>query len=148
MTDAFRELAGRSQIEQLLLQYAHGLDRKDFELVAGCFAEDAQSEYSGRQLGPGGRPVADYARGKLERFVSTMHVISNVRIELEGDRASSECYGTVSLVEEVDDRRRVILRSLRYLDRMAHRDGRWLLVERRHLPAEWMVELPMLETAW
>ena len=53
--DTIQELADRQEIRDLMARYARGLDRRDFDAVASCLAEDAYADY-GRPAGPRPRP--------------------------------------------------------------------------------------------
>src|SRR5258708_33862880 len=66
-------------------------------------------------------------------FRNHSHQITNILIELDGDRASSEAYFTASLQSE--PKHGVITEHLyrgRYLDRWARREGHWA-IDHRHV---------------
>ena len=73
-----------ADLVQLSYRYAAGVDRRDWELFATCFADPCwidMSSFSGR---PGGfLPVADWVervRGVNGEFDATQHLMSNHRI--------------------------------------------------------------------
>ena len=88
--DAIRELADRAAIQDVMLRYARGVDRKDLALVASCFTSDASYEGA---LAHG--TIADALvrlRDAMARYDSTMHFVGNQLVEINGDTASSETY--------------------------------------------------------
>jgi SnoaL-like domain len=140
-------LDDRAAILDVLVRYAYGLDRRDFDMVLDCFDKDASAEYAGEVLAPGADAIIRYARERLPAFRSTMHVITNVTVDFGGhDLATTECYCTAYLVQAADSGERVLIRGLRYVDQFVRRDGRWRITDRRHLP-QWMAALPTVPLA-
>src|SRR5262249_30642744 len=73
--DPLRELCDRAAIHDLLMRYARGVDRRDLDQVAACFAPDAGYEGS---LGVGTIDVALAAlRERMDRYQVTMHFLAN-----------------------------------------------------------------------
>ena len=90
----------RLEINDLFVRYVCALDEGDVDTVVGCFTED----------GSLASPVAGVHRGHAairafaERFAryrasgaQLRHVISNLRIDVAGDRATAACYLVVFL---------------------------------------------------
>ncbi|GIW40972.1 MAG: hypothetical protein KatS3mg076_1549 [Candidatus Binatia bacterium] len=141
--ETVRALADRAAIQDLLQRYAHGVDRRDIDLVASCFAPDAT--YKGA-LGEGPIGAAlEALRERMMRYESTMHFIGNQLVDIQGDRARSETYAIAyhQLVEEGSYRQMVV--GVRYIDRLERREGRWLICD-RVVVLEWQrydnVDLP------
>ena len=61
------------------------------------------------------------------------HQLTNILIELDGDRAASETYATVVLRTRGDAALDIFVRG-RYLDRWSRRDGIWAMDHRIHVP--------------
>jgi hypothetical protein len=60
-----------------------------------------------------------------------MHLVANHLVELDGDRAVAETYGSaVHWGDPADDPRHNFTSGFRYVDRMQRRDGRWAIAER------------------
>jgi 3-phenylpropionate/cinnamic acid dioxygenase small subunit len=121
-----QELRDRAAIHDLLMRYARGVDRRDLESVAACFAPDARYEGA---LGIGSIEVALSAlRERMQRYQTTMHFLANQLIELNSDRARCETYALVyhRLAEESDQEDFVV--GVRYVDELArHGDGWWIV---------------------
>lgn len=130
-----QQMLDRAAIREVLLRYAHGVDRQDLPLVESCFVPGAAYQGS---LGTGTFEEAlDALRERIQRYKSTMHLIGNHFIELDGDTAKSETY-TIAyhLTEEVEGEPIVLTVAVRYLDDMLRYDGDWR-IESRVVQPEW-----------
>jgi len=82
-------LSDKLEIQELLARYARGVDTKDWELWRSVFTADAVVDYSSAGFAVGSR---DEVAAQLEAgFVAipwTQHLISNIEVDLDGDRAS------------------------------------------------------------
>lgn len=76
------------EIHELLARYARGVDTKDWELWKSVFTSDALVDYSsaGAPVGPPHELAAWLERG-LAVVPMTQHLISNIEVDLDGDRA-------------------------------------------------------------
>jgi hypothetical protein len=126
-------LESHQQICDILYRYARGWDRLDEEALRSCFWPDSLHEHSS-------------FKGKSQDFISkafpyigtimeTMHRISNMTIEIDGDRAISECYfaahhrrPNAAKTDEED-----YFLWGRYLDKFLRRDGVWKIIYRHGL---------------
>jgi ketosteroid isomerase-like protein len=85
----------RLAIGDLFVRYTTALDAGDVETIVGCFAEDGALEsptvgtYSGR---PAIREFAQRFARFRENGAQLRHVISNLAVEIAGERASATCY--------------------------------------------------------
>src|SRR4029450_8096882 len=81
-------LHDKIEIRELLSRYARGVDTKDWELWKSVFTPDATLDYSSAGAPVGSR---DELAAWLERGIGTVpmtqHFITNVEIQLDGDRA-------------------------------------------------------------
>lgn len=83
----------RVEIEDVLYRYAEALDRRDWDLLGEVFTADAVAEYSGiGRTAEGLAQIVEVVSTALANVDVSHHVISNPRIELDGDSASSRCY--------------------------------------------------------
>ena len=81
-------LADRHEIHELLARYARGVDTCDWELWKSVFTPDAHIDYSSAGAPAGNRDeIADFLAGAIPTLGWTQHYITNVEIELDGDRA-------------------------------------------------------------
>jgi hypothetical protein len=129
--DALAALLDRAAIQDVLLRYARGVDRRDLDLVASCFTRDARYEGS---LARGSIVDALAAlRVAFTRYASTLHFLGNQLIELDGDVARSETYALAHHVLPEGELRVV---AVRYVDELVRRPTGWL-IERRVAHREW-----------
>ncbi len=80
----------------LFIRYATSLDHCDVEAVVACFEPDGtiESPVLGRFAGAAGiRAFAQRTvRMKQEQGAQFRHVVSNLRVDVDGERASARCY--------------------------------------------------------
>jgi hypothetical protein len=126
MSDAetLRHLLDRQAITDLLYRYCRSMDRMDAELGYSIWHEDATADYEGYYKGTG-RGFIDAACATHRRMLAHSHQISNIIIELDGDRAGSETYvtGTLRLIKR--EQLRQLTMWVRYVDAWSRRNGRW-----------------------
>jgi hypothetical protein len=136
------DLPHKQEIAEVVLRYCRGVDRLDFDLVRSCYHPDGIDHHTGFE-GDADSYVA-WLRTGLPRFDGTMHLVGNQLIEVDGDDALSETYGTAHhWGAPLDDPGLNFTSGFRYVDRMARRDGDWRIAERwavrewtRSVPAE------------
>ena len=88
-------LEDRLAINDLFVRYATALDAGDVETIVGCFAEDGalESPIVGVCTDHDGirEFAARFARLR-ENGTQLRHVLSNLAVKLDGDRAHATCY--------------------------------------------------------
>src|SRR5205085_11325475 len=80
----------REDVGDVILRYARWVDRRDWDLVRACFADEATVEGS-RFSGPIDEYLAQLRPG-VEAFPTTMHFMGNQLVEVDGDRGTVETY--------------------------------------------------------
>ena len=82
-------LGDRLEINDLLTRYAHSVDSKDWALYRSVFTDDAFIDYESAGGIKGDREaVADWLEKTMAGFPMTQHLISNIDVKIDGDRAS------------------------------------------------------------
>ena len=86
-----RALRDRQEIGDVVLRYARGLDRHDAEIYSSVYHPDAidhHGEFLGRrdEFVPWGLDLL------ASEWDAHTHYITNIRVDLDGDLAHSECY--------------------------------------------------------
>jgi ketosteroid isomerase-like protein len=117
-------LLDKQDIYEALLRYCRGVDRGDDAMIASAYHDDGIDDH-GFWKGLGS-DFAPFINDVLTKYRSTMHMINNVLIELDGDTAYVESY--VESVHEVGDRYDTV--HGRYLDRFERRNGQWKIAHR------------------
>lgn len=137
-------LLDKQAIYEVLARYGRGVDRADVDLVADCYHADATENHGGTFTGT----AADYLaamRDILPESGVMTHALTNVLIELDGDRAVAESYNLafVRMVKRGETFDTLTL--ARAVDDFERRDGEWRIAA-RHLTYEWNHEMPFAET--
>lgn len=131
---AVQELVDRAAVCDLLLHYAHAVDRRDLEAVAACFTPGAL--YKG-SLGEGTIEIALAAlRDRIVQYASTMHFIGNQLVQIDGDRGSAETYAIAYHRLTGEDGPRNLTVGVRYLDDVVRTPQGWR-ISRREVRLEW-----------
>ena len=139
--DAVRALLDERAIRETLFRYCRGVDRMDRALARACWHEGGSADYRGMFEG-GADALLDWMWKLHEQMETHSHQITNLVIELDGDRAVSESYVTVVLRTKAGRApARDIWSRGRYLDRWSRRDGRWAIDHRLFLN-DWATSLP------
>lgn len=132
--EAVRKLADRAAIQDVLLRYARGVDRRDLELVASCFTPDAS--YEGALASGTIAAALERLRDAMARYDGTMHLVGNQLIEVDGDSARSETYAVAYHRLTGTTEATLFIVGVRYLDDLV-RDGDEWHICRRVVKTEW-----------
>ncbi len=84
--------AAKQDIGEVLVRYATGIDRRDWELFRSCFTVDCQADYGDIGTWEGADAITDFMVKAHAGMGHTMHRITNIAIDVWGDRAVSRCY--------------------------------------------------------
>lgn len=126
------EIAARLAITEVLHRYARGLDRMDMAMTLSCWhpggTDDHAPLYSGTAEG-----FLQWLWPVHAALEMTHHNISNILIEVDGDRAGSECYWQVTLRKRVGDALWDSISQGRYIDSFERIDGVWAIRHRQSL---------------
>ena len=88
----------RAGVEDAVLRFAEGIDKRDVELLTSAFTEDVVFDLGGLDASLGayapyeGRDIAVEQLMSHVGKLDSMHAITNVRVEFDGDRAHLTCY--------------------------------------------------------
>ncbi len=149
MSDTLARLADKSEIQDVLLRYSRGVDRRDWELVRSAFFQDSTDDHAN-------------FKGKRDEFIAwlserhanindvakSMHFLGNCLIEFASDNvAVVETYflAKLQLGPDAEATRKMLLDSAnagsgenlnvevlgRYVDRFEKREGAWGVARRR-----------------
>lgn len=129
MDTAVQELLDKQAITEVIWRYCRGLDRMDRELTLSCWHPGGTDNHA---------PLFD---GTAEGFVdwlwpvhaameATRHLVSNITIEIEDDRAATESYWHLRLRIPREDGTYDLVGEGRYLDTFEKIDGIWAIRHR------------------
>ncbi len=123
-----------AEIQNLLNQYCHAVDRGSIDDIAAVFHRDAvlRPRYLGDEAHEGIDAIrawyTDYDR-KVRSTVHPMrHKITAPYIEVDGERATAVCYLDADFVSNANGQMGVA--TGRYEDRLVKDAGRWWIRER------------------
>ena len=123
-------IAARMAIGDVLHRYARAMDRMDKPLALSCWHAGGTDEHTPLFTGSA-QGFVDWVWRLHEPMVGTRHCLSNIQIEVDGERAWSECYWDVRLRVRHEAGLSDIIGGGRYLDYLECRDGLWAIVHRR-----------------
>lgn len=130
MDEALAQLVDKQAITQLLHRYCRGVDRCDVDLIRSVYHEGSVDNH-GYWTGSG-HDFAEFIVGRLtEANTATLHSVTNVLVELDGDAAACEAHVYASMVRRGGELAMADFFAGRYLDRLERRNGQWGVVERR-----------------
>jgi hypothetical protein len=114
----------RAEIHDVIMRYAAGVDRRDFELVRACFTPDVTGWSHDRES------MIEYITG-IRTFEVSMHMMGNQLIEVHGDEASLHNYAMLAQRRPGYYGGTYELNSTkhRYEERLVRRD-RWVISRR------------------
>lgn len=128
-------------IRETIEDYLNFLDAKDWDGIASCFTDDAESRYNLEpEVLQGGRGVADWLRARVGKYGATDHALSNLHIVLDGDSATCDSRLTASLLCVEGNEHQVAVRAIWYRDKLRREGDRWLICERLHEP-QWQYDV-------
>lgn len=140
-----RALEDRLDIQEVLYRYARMVDDKDWGQMDEIFAPDATVDYvsSGGQKGPYRETLAWLARA-LEPWPDNLHFISNLSIDLDGDRARSTCYFQAPMGRTDESGAQVMVTNAGHYDDELIRTARGWRIARRVCRQKFMIgQLPV-----
>ena len=76
----------------MLVRYATGIDRRDWDLFRSCFTEDVVAEYEGLEPWHGVEAITQSMITSHADMGHTMHQLSNLAIAVDGDTATARSY--------------------------------------------------------
>jgi ketosteroid isomerase-like protein len=140
------EAANRLAIRELVESYARCADRRDAQGQMALFTEDtrfvvymdAKNPVPTQELHL--REALALVFADLDKYDATTHFVGQSTIfTLDAGRATGEAYCLAHHVFRKDEKRILMLASLRYLDTFVKTDGAWLFAERL-LYVDWLEE--------
>ena len=141
------EMADRLAIRELFDAYAHCADRRDANGQKALFTVDTRfavfmdGEGSEPTYVLEGRESLTPVFDDLNRYEATTHFNGQSTISLDGDRATGESYTMAHHLFADDGERKIMIASLRYLDRFVKIEGAWYFEERK-LILDWSETRP------
>jgi hypothetical protein len=129
---SLQEISDRLEIQQLMVDYANALDRRDYDRLDRIFTPDAYIDY--RKLGgvDGRYPqIKDWLKTALGYFPHYYHFVGNFDIAVDGDRARARtaCFNPMDTPLPAGGRQ-VMFLGLYYVDQLVRTPQGWRIAER------------------
>jgi SnoaL-like domain len=132
-----RELPQREAIRDCLFRFARGVDRRDEHLIRSAFWPDV--DYSHPPFLGDLDDYIGWALPNLRTLEMTVHLLPNIFIQLQGDRALVETYVYGLHRLTIDGTMRDLVAAARYLD-VFERRGDDLRIGKRRVIVDWFRE--------
>lgn len=123
-------LADKMAIQEQIRSYCRAVDRLDHALGYGVFHEDSHADYGADYYQGPGPGVIDLIIESHGSLSSHSHQVTNVLIEVDGDRAGSESYVYGTMRRQHEGQTLHLGVWARYLDAWEKRDGCWRISRR------------------
>lgn len=136
---AIADLLDREACRTLVHKLARSIDRCDPELLKSLFHDDATDDH-GIFVGTAADFVP-WVMDVLRGMHRTQHMIGNILIELDGDKAYGESYFIAHHHIPSDSGTQFMVAAGRYLDRFERRQGTWK-ISHRHAVYDWSTIAP------
>ncbi len=127
MSNGQETLAAKQAITEVLYRYCHAVDRIDPDLGSQIWHPDGLAHYEGIFEGTGSGFMA-FVLDSHRKTDATSHQLTNVLVDVDGERATSESYITACVRAGGTD---VVVRG-RYSDTWSRRAGEWRIDDRRY----------------
>ena len=119
--------ADRIALQDLMLNYAAGVDERDFERYKACFAQEVEVFNFGAQTYRGIDTWLDYVWDALENYSSTQHLLGPQLATIDGDRASTRSDVQALHFTKEDTPKKFILWAT-YNTEMVRIEGQWKII--------------------
>jgi 3-phenylpropionate/cinnamic acid dioxygenase small subunit len=128
------EPAVAAAVSEVLVRYATGIDRRDWELFRTCFSEDCQVDYGKASGGEELRwtsadDITAWMEAAHRDMGRTLHRITNERVEQDGGEVTACSYVDVLLT--TPDGQLIMNGAGFYTDRLVLTDDGWKIAERQ-----------------
>lgn len=142
---SLQEISDRIEIEDLVKEYSHVVDRREFDRFRDLFTADAHIDYSAFNGSVGNlEDTISFLKSAVtpELFPNCQHLISNIQVDLEGDRAEGRvmCFNPMEMALP-EGKTHVFMLGLWYLDEYTRTAGGWRIA-RREEEKSWVFNTP------
>jgi len=126
------ELSAKQAITEVIHRYCRAMDRMDSALALSCWHQGGTDDHAPLFAGTA-EGFVEWVWPVHAAMESTRHVVSNILIELDGDKAGAESYWTVTLRMKKDEALFDVIGGGRYVDSFECIEGQWAIRHRQSL---------------
>lgn len=124
------DLIDRAEIHDVLMDYAIGIDSRDWQRYRAIFTDEVELDFSSWSGNPASPMAADDwvagVRDTLSGFDGTQHMLMNSSVDLDGDRATVTLYMNAHHYLNIDGAHNMHSIGGYYTHRMVRTDSGWL----------------------
>jgi hypothetical protein len=132
MTVSLQELSDRLEIQDLLVDYSHAIDTRDWDALDRIFTSDAFIDYSAFGGSAGDLATTkEFLATALATFPSFQHMVATSKVTVDGDTAVGRtiCHNPMVL-SEGEKGTSLMFCGLWYVDRFVRTPEGWRIAER------------------
>jgi hypothetical protein len=129
---SLQEISDKLEIQQLMTDYADALDTLQIDKMDNVFTSDAYIDYRAMGGIDGKYPeVKAWLKKSLKEFSNYYHMIGNVSIKVDGDKATSKivCFNPMGVPMQ-DGSTQMMFLGLWYLDEHVRTPQGWRIAKR------------------
>ena len=131
MPDRISVILDKFEIQELLTAYAHAIDERDIDALDDMFTPDAEIDYSSTGGMKGGLgEIKPFLNASLALFKASQHYVTNPKITLTGDTASSKCLLFNPMVMDRDGVSHTLFIGAWYHDELVRTENGWRISKR------------------
>ncbi len=132
MTLSPQEISDRLEIQDLLVDYSHAIDTRDWDALDDVFTPDAFIDYSAFGGSTGDLATTkEFLASALAGFPGFQHMVATSKVTVDGDTAVGRtiCHNPMVL-SEGEGGTTLMFCGLWYVDRFVRTPGGWRIKER------------------
>ena len=122
--------AERDAIFDVLVRYATGIDRRDWDLFRSCFTDDCHVAYEGIGTWDSVEAITAFMVEVHAPVGHTLHRMSNVAVEVDPDGTRGRARSYVDALLMAPDGRHGVVATGFYDDELVRVDGHWRIATR------------------
>ena len=131
MDARLQTILDKFEIQELLTAYAHAIDERDIDALDDMFTPDAEIDYSATGGIKGSlSEIKPFLQTSLPMFKASQHYVTNPKITLNGDTATSKCLLFNPMVMDRDGASHTLFIGAWYHDELVRTDTGWRITKR------------------
>ena len=122
-------IAEKAAVQAVLINYATGIDYKNWDLFASCFTDPVRADYKDLGLWTSRDELVEFMTQAHVGFESSNHMLTNFVIDIDGEQATARCYVHAVLVM-ANDPKQFWETVATYDDKLVKGPDGWAISER------------------
>jgi hypothetical protein len=133
MTLSLQQISDRMEIQDLLVDYSHAIDTRDWDALDSVFTPDARIDYS--EMGGSAGTVEEtkeFLRTAMVNFKLFQHMVATSKVVFEGPdlaKGRTICHNPM-VIDKGEDKEHVFFCGLWYRDTFVRAEAGWRIKER------------------